>query len=37
MARGKQKTYSITPKGIAWLALHEAGINVSVKEVPHDA
>lgn len=32
MPRGKQKTYSITPKGIAWLALHEAGINVSVDE-----
>ena len=32
MAKKSEKSYSLTPKGIAWLALHEAGINVSVDE-----
>ena len=32
MAKKSEKSYSLTPKGIAWLALHEAGINVSVDD-----
>ena len=32
MAKKSEKSYSLTPKGIAWLALHEAGINISVDD-----
>ena len=32
MPKGKQKTYSVTPKGIAWLAMKDAGINVSIDD-----
>lgn len=32
MAKKTEKQYSITPKGIAWLAMKEAGIDVSVYD-----
>jgi hypothetical protein len=32
MPKGKQKTYSVTPKGIGWLALDKANIKISVDD-----